>query len=75
MFNYVTNRQGYLPYTTDTAKRVFKSYYIIEQNGQPAEMNPSIFPAMLLLLYGPLKMCRHLNLNNLHLLPKTISTR
>jgi hypothetical protein len=32
MFNYVTNRQGYLPYTTDTTKRVYKSYYIIEQN-------------------------------------------
>lgn len=33
MFNYITNKQGYLPYTIDTAKRVYKNYTIIEQNG------------------------------------------
>ncbi|MES2329096.1 MAG: transglutaminase domain-containing protein [Bacteroidota bacterium] len=33
MFNYITNRQGYLKYTTDTVKRVYKNYYIVEQSG------------------------------------------
>ncbi len=31
MFNYVTIRKGYLPYTIDSVKKVFKNYSIIEQ--------------------------------------------
>ena len=32
MFNYLTSRIGFLPFTVDTAKKIFKSYTIIQSN-------------------------------------------